>query len=433
MTDTIFAQASARGRAGVAVIRVSGPEAFAALEALAGRMPEARVAALRRLHDPATGEALDDALVVRFPGPASFTGEDTAELQVHGSAAVCRAVLAALGALPGLRMAEPGEFTRRALMNGRLDLAQVEGLADLVAAETLAQQRLALRVMQGGLSRLAAGWRAALVRALALVEATIDFADEDLPDDLAAAVGPILAVTARAMEAEVRGSDAAERVREGFEVALVGAPNVGKSTLLNALAGREAALTSEVAGTTRDVIEVHMDLGGLAVTLLDMAGLRSGGDRVEALGIDRARQRAARADLRVFLIEAAELDGLGVAVEPGDLVVGAKADLRPAAAGLAVSGTTGSGIDRLLAAVGDALQHRASAASLVSRERQRRAIEQAAAALGEARRHLEPPAPAVELAAEEIRSALRALDFLVGKVDVEAVLDLIFESFCLGK
>jgi tRNA modification GTPase len=303
-------------------------------------------------------------------------------------------------------------------------------LSDLIAAETQAQQQQALRLMQGGLSRLAERWRTAIVRALALVEAEIDFADEDLPGDLLATVAALLEPVRSDMRAHLRGSRAAERIRDGFEVALVGAPNVGKSTLLNALAGRPAALTSEVAGTTRDVIEVRMDADGLPVTLLDLAGLRPPEEHVEALGVALARERADRADLRLFLVdEPADVGRLGVAERVGDLVVRGKADLRPQGAGLAVSGLTGAGIDALMAAVAGELAQRASMAGGVTRERQRQAVARAEAALGEALEMLQAP----ELAAAELRSALRALDFLVGRVDVEAVLDVIFQNFCIGK
>ena len=277
MGDTIFAQATAVGRAGLAIIRISGAGALAAAAGIAGEVGSARFATLRWLHDPETGERLDQAVVIAFPAPGSFTGEDVVELQLHGSPAVCRSVLAALGRVEGLRPAEPGEFTRRALLNGRLDLSQVEGLGDLLGAETSAQQRQALRLMDGAVSKLAALWGADLVRALAFVEASIDFADEELPGDMLASVAVALRDVHAAMQQELRGGRIAERVRDGFEVALVGRPNVGKSTLLNALARREAALTSEVAGTTRDVLEVRMDLGGLPLTLLDMAGLRRAG------------------------------------------------------------------------------------------------------------------------------------------------------------
>ena len=434
MVDTIFAQASARGQAGIAVVRISGPLALTAAADLAGGDVPPRRATLRWLRDPGSGERLDRAVVLAFPASGSFTGENVAELQVHGSQAVVRSLLAALGRMPGLRPAEPGEFTRRALINERLDLAQVEGLADLLAAETAAQRRQALELMDGALSRKAAAWGRRLTEALAFVEASIDFADEELPANLLVSVRADVGEVLAAMQHELAGSRMAERIRDGFEVALVGRPNAGKSTLLNALAGREAALTSEVAGTTRDVIEVRMDLEGLAITLLDMAGLREAGGRVEALGVERARARAARADLRVFLVgELAEADTMGVERKAGDLVVRAKADLRPAEEGPAVSGVTGTGIDGLLSAIAAELGARSAGAGSLSHRRQREAIERAAAAVAEAEAELARGEARVELVAEDLRAALRALDFLVGKVDVEALLDVIFQSFCLGK
>lgn len=427
MADTIFAQASAAGRAGVAVIRISGPRAFDAAEALAGNRPADRRAGLRWLRSR-DGARIDQALVLCFPGPGSFTGEDIAELQLHGGPAVCRMVLGVLAELDGLRSAEPGEFTRRALLNGRLDLAQTEGLGDLLAAETAAQQRQAMQLMGGGLSRRADQWRDALVRALAFVEASIDFADDDVPDELLASVRPAIEAVRAELAAERAGSRMAERIRSGFEVALVGAPNVGKSTLLNAMAGREVAITSATAGTTRDVIEVRMDLDGLPVTILDMAGIRPSDDALEQLGIDRARLRAAAADLRLFLVEA---DGdLGIPRQPEDLVVRAKADIGGCAEGLAVSGRTGQGIGELLTALHRVLATRSAVASTASHARQVAAIAAAEQAL-EAALLCGDGHP--ELVAAELRRALHALDFLVGRVDVEAVLDVIFQSFCLGK
>ncbi len=434
MTDTIFAQATAPGVSGLAVVRLSGPGALAAAARLAGSAGPARQAVLRWLRDPASGERLDQALVLGFPAPASFTGEDCAELHLHGSAAVTRSVLAALGRMDGLRPAEAGEFTRRALMNHRIDLAQVEGLGDLLAAETAGQQRQALDLMGGKLSGLAAEWRRDLMSALAFVEATIDFADEELPADILTSVRGTLSRTIAAMQHEIDGSRIAERVRDGFEVALVGRPNVGKSTLLNALAGREAALTSEIAGTTRDVIEVRMDLGGLALTLLDMAGMRGAAGRLEKLGVARARQRAEAADLRIFLVDRVEdVDGLGVARRAGDVTVLAKADLRAASTAGAVSGTTGAGLDALLARVAEDLGGRAAAATTASHGRQREAIAGACASLLSAWERLSAAVVQEELVAEDLRAALRSLDFLTGKVDVEAVLDMVFSSFCLGK
>ena len=431
MDDTIFALASARGRSGVAVVRISGPRAQAALAALGAEMPAPRVAGLRKLRQ---GDAvLDEALVLAFPGPGSFTGEDVVELHLHGGTAVVASVLAALAAVDGLRHAEAGEFTRRALENGRLDLAQVEGLADLIDAETEAQRRQAMRLMQGDLSQKTALWRQNLVRALSLLEASIDFADEDVPVDVYPEVNTLLQGLVEIFNKEIKGVGAAERIRDGFEVAILGLPNSGKSTLMNKIAGREVALTSEIAGTTRDVIELRIDLGGLAVTLLDTAGLRESGDAIETMGVERARNRAEGADLRVFLLgEMGELDALGVDFREGDEVVFAKADRAPKE-GPAVSGLTGEGIDALLARIGATLQQRTATIGTAVKQRHMLALQRAATALNAASAQLEWGSAHAELAAEDLRVALRALDSLIGKVDVEQVLDVIFSSFCIGK
>jgi tRNA modification GTPase len=393
-----------------------------------------RVPALRWLREPDTGERLDQAIVLTFPAPRSFTGEDVAELHLHGSPAVSKAVLAALDALEGLRPAEPGEFTRRALMNGKLDLAQVEGLGDLLAAETEVQRRQAMRLLEGTLSRRAEDWRTEIVRILAHVEVGIDFVDDDVPADVTAGLGVALGVLCAAIDDELAASRMAERVRDGFEVAIIGAPNVGKSTLLNALAGRDVALTSEVAGTTRDVIEVRMDLGGLPVTVLDTAGLREIAGTVEAMGIARARRRAEQADLRVFLVEAPdEVTGLAVEQREGDLVVLAKADLRCVGAGLAVSGQTGAGVRELIDRIGASLDVRVSQVATITHARQRKAIGAARDRWLAAAQGLEAPGVDSVLIVEDLRGALRALDLLVGRTDVEAVLDAVFAGFCLGK
>lgn len=423
--DTIFALASAPGKAGVAVIRISGPQAADAGLRLAGSLPQPRGSALRLLRD---GDAvLDQALVLHFAENASFTGENVVELHLHGSIVVIRAVLRALTAIPGLRMAEPGEFTRRALENGRLDLAQVEGLADLIDAETESQRKQALRVLSGEIGALADGWRRDLIRAAALIEATIDFADEDVPVDVTPEVTGLLTGVLTGLRHQIAGASAAERVRSGFEVAIVGAPNVGKSTLLNALAGREAAITSEIAGTTRDVIEVRMEIGGLAVTLLDTAGLRDTDDPVERIGVVRARERAAMADLRVFLVEGDAMPDM--AVLPGDIVLRAKADLL-ADKGGAISGRSGEGVDELLQSIAMVLTGRVAGAGVATRERHLTALCRAATGLDGAMVQIGRNA---DLAAEDIRSATRALDHLVGRVDVEDLLDHIFASFCIGK
>ncbi|MEZ5714538.1 MAG: tRNA uridine-5-carboxymethylaminomethyl(34) synthesis GTPase MnmE [Paracoccaceae bacterium] len=427
--DTIFALASAHGKAGVAVIRISGSLAWEAAARLAGPLPAPRVAGLRVLKG-ADGIRLDEALVLAFEDKASFTGEPVVELQLHGSVATVSAVLAALGRIDGLRLAEPGEFTRRALENGRIDLAQVEGLADLIDAETEAQRRQALRVLSGDLGDRAEAWRRDLIRAAALLEATIDFADEEVPVDVTPEVRALLHRTRDSLTKEIAGVSVAERVRSGFEVAIVGAPNVGKSTLLNALAGRDAAITSEYAGTTRDVIEVRMDLNGVPVTLLDTAGLRETEDHVEQIGIARAKERAAQADLRVFLIEGETAPDFPPS--DGDIVLQAKADLLQDKAG-AVSGVTGEGVGELIARVSAVLDARVADIGVATRLRHKMSMERAVEALGRVDVLLDLGAEHTDLAAEELRGAVRALDALVGRVDVEMILDEIFASFCIGK
>jgi tRNA modification GTPase len=425
--DTIFALASARGKAGVAVLRVSGPGAKAAAEALTGAEVPARRPVLRDLkgHD---GGLIDRALVIAFDAGASFTGEAVVEFQTHGSLAVIAALEAELGRIPGLRPAAPGEFTRRALENERLDLTQVEGLADLIEAETEAQRRQALRVADGALRAKSDGWRRDLIRAAALIEATIDFADEEVPTDVTPEVLDLTGGLLATLEAEIAGTKIAERVRDGFEVAIIGKPNLGKSTLLNALAGREAAITSEIAGTTRDVIEVRMDLRGLPVTFLDTAGLRETEDPVEQLGVDRARQRAELADLRVLLIEPGEDAVSG----PDDLLRTAKGDLRPETPG-AISGATGLGVTELIDEIAERLAARTAAIQTATHARQRLSIEGAVTYITAARTELGDKDSRAEVVSENLHQAIRALDLLIGQVDVEHVLDEIFASFCLGK
>lgn len=427
--DTIFALSTAPGKAGVAVIRLSGPLAHDGASRLCGPLPAPRQAALRSLRGE-DGQPLDQALVLVFENHASFTGEDTVELQCHGSPAIIAAVLDRLGRMADLRHAEPGEFTRRALENGNLDLAQVEGLADLIESETEAQRQQALRVFSGELGARAESWRRDLIRAAALIEATIDFADEEVPVDVSPEVTALIARVLQSLTADAAGVQAAERIRTGFEVAIVGAPNVGKSTLLNALAGREAAITSEYAGTTRDVIEVRMDLGGLPVTILDTAGLRDTQDAVETIGIDRARQRAAQADLRVFLVTPDQ--PIDLEVEKDDIVLVSKGDLTGNQPN-SVSGVTGHGLSDLISRIGKILRTRAAGVGIATRLRHKLAMERAAQHLVQGQELVESGDPHTDIAAEEIRSAIRALDSLVGRIDVENILDEIFASFCLGK
>lgn len=427
--DTIYALASASGKAGVSVIRLSGPSAFTATRALVGTGLTDRGMSLRKLRR-ADGSLLDEALVLIFPAPNSFTGEDVAEFQVHGSIAVIDAALDCLSHINGLRLAEPGEFTRRAMENERLDLAQVEGLADLIDAETEQQRIQAQSVLAGKLGNLAESWRLSLIRAASLIEATIDFADEDVPVDVSPEVNELLLDIRSDLQKQISGSRISERIRDGFEVAIVGAPNVGKSTLLNALAGREAALTSEHAGTTRDVIEVRMNLAGLPVTFLDTAGLRETSDAVEEMGIALARKRAERADLRVFLAE--EDEDLEISRQSDDLVLRPKADLRQEK-DQAVSGITGEGLDDLVDCITQVLRNRTASAGIATRARHRTAMIRADESLNAAQQELSKGPDRYDIVAEELRRGIRTLESLVGRVDVENLLDEIFASFCLGK
>ena len=427
--DTIFALSTPPGRAGVAVVRISGDRARDVFNHLKIKEIPPRQAAVRRLWDG--DEILDDAIVIRFEKSASFTGDESVELQLHGSIAVRDAVLGKLGSLPGFRLAEPGEFTRRALENGRMDIAEVEGLAALIDSETSAQRRQAHRLMDGGLGRMADAWREKLIEALALLEVTIDFADEEVPVDVTPDVIGLLDKVINDLSTQIAGVGAAERVREGFEVAIVGAPNAGKSTLLNALAGRDAAITSDVAGTTRDVIEVRMDLGGLPVTFLDTAGLRATEDTVETLGIERAAERANAADLRVFLKSEHDLPDV-VARQAGDVEIWGKGDLRTEHHH-SVSGTTGAGIQRLVDDIASELQGRTAAIGTATHARHQAAMQVAEAALKRAKVEVLSDAGTTEIAAQEMRDALTSLDRLVGRVDVEDILDQIFSRFCLGK
>jgi tRNA modification GTPase len=440
--DTIFALSTARGRSAIAVIRISGARAFDALVALAPRTrPQPRVAKLARLKDPASGEAIDDALALWFSGPKSETGEDVVELQVHGGRAVIAGVLDALTALPGLRPAEPGEFTKRAFLNGKVDLTAAEGLLDLVDAETAAQRRQALRQMEGGLAALYEDWRTRLIRALAHLEAEIDFADEDLPEGVRAQAMAGLRALATEIHRHLDDRRRGEMLREGLSVAILGAPNVGKSSLLNALTRRETAIVSSIAGTTRDIVEARLDLGGYPILLADTAGLREvaeGGDPIEREGVRRALARAEQADLRLLLFPAGtEPDAATAALAGADsILIASKADLvrepdrsarRPA---LAVSATTGLGLDalreRLLAEAESRMN--AGDSPAITRARHRSALRECAASLERAQAAASP-----ELVAEDVRLAARALGRITGRVDVEDLLDVIFCEFCIGK
>jgi len=432
--DTIFAIASGHGRAAVCLIRISGPGSGLVLERMAGGVPEPRRAVVRTLVDPATGEPLDQALVLWMPGPRSFTGEDQAELHIHGGLATRAAVLRVLGSLEGCRPAQAGEFTRRAFLNGRMDLSQVEGLADIIDAETEAQRRQAMRQLGGRLGNAAEGWRDRVLQALALLEASLDFSDEgDVPEGLEA---EILRLTGE-VEGEIAGALATrsgERLREGLTVVLAGPPNAGKSTLLNALARRDVAIVSPIAGTTRDVIEVHCDLGGLPVVIVDTAGLRESADLIEQEGVSRARTRAQDADLVLWLVPP---EGEASPPPPARrlLKLGTKGDLnrnRPDC-DLLISASTGEGMPELVSRLeAEAASLMGQGDAVITRERHRLALGRAQEALQRARAMLAGRGP-LELAAEEVRLAARAIGEITGRVDVEDVLDRLFSSFCIGK
>ncbi len=440
MSDTIFALSSGAPPAGVAILRISGPSAFAAGERLGGPLPAARRAALRHLVDASTGASIDEGLVLAFPKPASFTGEDVVELHVHGGRAVVAAVLAALGRMEGLRLAEPGEFTRRAFLAGRLDLTEVEGLSDLIAAETEEQRRQALRQARGETRRAVEGWMSTLLHARARIEAELDFSDEEsVAGAFSAGVRAEIDVVRGALNEALRGGG--ERVRDGFTVIILGAPNAGKSSLLNALARRDAAIVAAEPGTTRDLVEVDIALDGLAVRLVDTAGIRDGAGPVEAEGIRRARTRAASSDLALWLWadpawagpDPSAVDG------PPTLIVATKCDLIDSeaerirdASDHRISVVTGAGLDGLLAHVAARLAASAGPAEsrLVTRERHRRAMGDALSALNAA---AAVPLPSGEIVAEHLRQATDALGRITGTVDVEDVLDLVFREFCIGK
>jgi tRNA modification GTPase len=446
---TICAVATAAGPAGVAVVRVSGPQAFAAATRLAGVLPDARRVALRMLRRPSDNDPLDSALVLTFAAPASFTGEDVVEFHLHGGAAVVGAVLEALAVEPGLRPAEAGEFTRRAFENGKLDLTAVEGLADLVGAETEGQRRQALRQMDGALSRLYEGWRADLISLMASLEAEIDFPDEGdvTPEAVELFQSKVLSLRA-ALSQHLNESKRGERLRDGVRCAIVGAPNAGKSSLLNRLARREAAIVSDIPGTTRDVVEVRLVLASAPVWIADTAGLRDAADVIEAEGVRRALARAEESDLRIGVVDGAGAveDWAPLPLQPGDVLVVAKSDLAPGAAADAAlawalehrieavraSPKSGAGLEVLEAWLTrrvEAITGLTETPSL-SRIRHRRHVADAVAALDRAHESIHG---GPELAGEDLRTAAHALGRITGRVDVEDLLDKIFSDFCIGK
>ncbi|MET0339195.1 MAG: tRNA uridine-5-carboxymethylaminomethyl(34) synthesis GTPase MnmE [Caulobacter sp.] len=441
MRDSIFALATAPGRAAVAVVRLSGAHVGKALTHLAGSLPPARTATLRRLRSE-TGEMIDQALVLWFEGPASYTGEDSAELHLHGGRAVVERVLHRLSEL-GLRMAEPGEFTRRAFENGKLDLAQAEAVADLVDAETESQAKQALDQLGGALSKRYEIWRETLLEALALLEAAVDFPDEDLPEDVAARAHPALKTLLVELDNALADADRGRRVRDGYRIALIGAPNAGKSSLLNALVERDAAIVTATPGTTRDVIETPLILDGYKVLLADTAGVRETTDEIEGEGVRRARRWAEDADLRLWVVDSRAQDGawreVRDLVQAGDILVLNKSDLMGLPVDIEFAGerfecsTWNSGDmdalrDRLSARVSTSLS--GSDFPAATRLRHTESLKEACACLDRA---LLTNPEYVEVMAEEVRLAARALARITGRIDPEQVLGKVFSSFCIGK
>lgn len=427
--DTIFAQATATGRAGVSVIRVSGTQAFD-IASIFCDLPDVGQIGLRAVRG-SDGALIDRAVVFCFENGASFTGERVVEFQVHGGLATVARLLSELSAQKGCRLAEPGEFTRRALENGQLDLNQVEALSDLIDAETESQRQQAIRVLDGSFGDAGEWWRGKLLRAAALLEASIDFSDEEIPGDLSVEVIHLVEETRASISAILERSTVAAKIRTGFTVAIIGAPNVGKSTLLNSIVGRQAAITSDVAGTTRDVIECRVDLQGLAVSFLDTAGLRDSKDEIEKLGISKAYEMADAADIRVFLIEE-EGEPLAITMRDGDIVRLNKGDER----GLdveAVSGKTGQGVSELLNLIAELLAVKTPTDVVAIRERQITGLRAAESFLGRVLTLVQSDPLPFELASQELYFALSELDFVFGRIDIESVLDEIFSSFCLGK
>jgi tRNA modification GTPase len=440
--DTIFALSSGRLPAAIAVVRISGINARVGLETFGVKLPEPRHAVRAKLIDPDSRETVDDALALWFPGPRSETGEDTVELHLHGGRAVLAKVFSVLGTLPGFRPAEAGEFTKRAVLNGKMDLANAEGLGDLVSAETEAQRRQAMHQYQGALSKKVEAWRERLIEAMALIEANLDFSDEaDVPENLMAPAAQIARAMLSEIEAALADARRGERLREGFSVAIAGAPNAGKSTLLNVLAQRDVAIVSEIPGTTRDVIEVALDLNGVPVVLIDTAGIRETTDPIEQEGVRRAMARAEAADI-VLLLEPADGAAICLPAQPHQTLwrIKTKADLIDSDSkqslsqkdSLPISAKTGVGIDELLRRLAKEAERFGGEPALVTRERQKAALAEAAKVLA-AGLHAVAAGEGEEIFAENLRLSARSLGRVTGRVDIEDVLDKIFSSFCIGK
>ncbi|MFQ6550836.1 tRNA uridine-5-carboxymethylaminomethyl(34) synthesis GTPase MnmE [Aestuariibius insulae] len=425
---TIFAQATAPGKAGVSIIRVSGPAAFHAAEMITGHKPRSRAMSLRSFRR-SDGELIDRGLLLSFPGPDSFTGEDSVEFHCHGSAAVIKDLLRELDRIEDLQPADPGEFTRRALQNDKLDLVQVEALGDLIDAETDLQRRQAMSLLSGVLSEKIESWRAILIKALSLLEATIDFSDEDVPAEVWKDAGDLVQSVRLEISNILSNSMSSDRLRQGYSVVILGPPNAGKSTLINALSDRDVAITTPIPGTTRDIVETALNWHGIPIRLMDTAGLRKSDDEIEILGVEKAIAAAEMADLRIYLGE--QPDNMVLPSRAQDLIVGAKADLGRSH-GLSVSGLTGEGLAELREAVAQRLEVGKLSKQLLLRDRYRNVLSEASENLGAAQEAIENRLNE-ELVSEEIRAALFVLDMLIGRVTPDDVLDDVFSSFCIGK
>lgn len=445
---TIFALSSGKGRAGVSVIRVSGPETKNAILKLTKKekCPSPRLASLNWFYDPVSEGRLDHGLVIFFPGPNSFTGEDVAEFHIHGGYAVVAGFLEALSNIKNLRPAEAGEFTRRAFDNGKMDLTAAEGLADLINAETESQRRQALRQMDGNLAELYEGWRHEIITAMAYLEADIDFSDEEIPDDVTARIRPIVEKLHIEIQKHLSDGHRGERLRHGLQVVILGAPNAGKSTLLNYLSKREVAIVSDIAGTTRDVLEVHLDISGFPVSIIDTAGIRASEDVIEVEGIKRAEARAENADIKIIIIDCSSKttidDQMKKHLDENTLVIFSKADLGSFNKGSfsdnniigswPISVKTGLGLDDFMGSLETQVEKRMELTDTPSLTRTRHRLN-LQNAVDHMERFLESDHFELELLSEDLRMAARDIGKITGYVDVEDILEKIFTEFCIGK
>ena len=430
--STIFALSTVPGKSGIAIVRVSGPQSFEVVRALAGTIPSPRKAVLRSLRDD--NEIIDKALVICFTANNSFTGEDMVEFHIHGSNSIVKHLSEVLSNKFDLLIADRGEFTRRALDNGRMDLSQAEGILALINSETRTQKNQALSCLAGGISDKTQEWRELILRGVALAEIMIDFTDDDVPDDTVNDIKSVVASLLRSLEFELRQYKAAELVRDGYDVTIIGKPNVGKSSLLNYIAGREKAIVSDQAGTTRDVIELSMDLNGYQVNFFDTAGIHESSDRIEKIGIERATKKANGSNMRIFLLENNDLiEDFNISVGKNDLLLSAKGDKNKQCKYLAVSGKTGMGVDKLLNLISDNIKSETGQSSILINERHKKVIRETVLALHLAQDEICKSDMRIEIVAECLRTVITQFDLLIGKINVEDILGSVFSSFCIGK